>query len=65
MPRDKEGLNEIFAFVKGDVESLEEDAVAIEVKDSNRPDIWAVEGIARALRAYLEQERYGLRGGRI
>src|SRR6266699_881291 len=53
VPRDKEGLNEIFAFVKGDVESLEEDTVAIEVKDSNRPDIWAVEGIARALRAYL------------
>src|SRR5438876_6313154 len=53
MPRDKEGLNGIFAFVKGDVESLEGDAVAIEVKDSNRPDIWAVEGIARALRGYL------------
>jgi len=53
LPRDKEGLNEVFAFVKGDVESLEEDAVSIEVKDSNRPDIWAVEGIARALRGYL------------
>ncbi len=53
MPRDKEGLNEIFAFVKGDVESLERDAVSIEVKDSNRPDIWCVEGIARALRGYL------------
>ena len=53
MPRDKEGLNEIFAFVKGDVESLEGDIVSIEVKDSNRPDIWAVEGIARALRGYL------------
>src|SRR5467141_236761 len=53
MPRDKEGLNEIFAFVKGDVESLEGDIVSIEVKDSNRPDIWAVEGIARALRGYM------------
>jgi phenylalanyl-tRNA synthetase beta chain len=53
VPRDKDGLNEIFAFVKGDVESLEGDAVSIEVKDSNRPDIWAVEGIARALRGYL------------
>jgi phenylalanyl-tRNA synthetase beta chain len=53
VPRDKEGLNEVFAFVKGDVESLEGDAVSIEVKDSNRPDIWAVEGIARALRGYL------------
>ncbi len=53
MPRDKEGLNEIFAFVKGDVESLDGDAVSIEVKDSNRPDIWSVEGIARALGNYL------------
>ena len=53
MPRDKEDLNEIFAFVKGDVESLEGNAVSIEVKDSNRPDIWAVEGMARALRGYL------------
>src|SRR5213594_1746330 len=53
VPRDKEGLNEIFAFVKGDVESLEGDTVSIEVKDSNRPDIWAVEGIARTLGGYL------------
>jgi phenylalanyl-tRNA synthetase beta chain len=29
------------------------DEASIEVKDSNRPDIWAVEGIARALRGYL------------
>jgi len=57
VPRDKEGLNEIFAYVKGDVESLEGDAVSIEVKDSNRPDIWAVEGIARALRGYLGMGR--------
>ncbi len=41
------------AFVKGDVESLEGDAASIEVKDSNRPDIWSVEGIARALRCQL------------
>ncbi|TMI40864.1 phenylalanine--tRNA ligase subunit beta [Candidatus Bathyarchaeota archaeon] len=53
MPRDRDGLNEIFAFVKGDVESLDGDAVSIEVKDSNRPDIWSVEGIASALKGYL------------
>ena len=51
--RDRDGLNEIFAFVKGDVESLDGDAVSIEVKDSNRPDIWSVEGIASALKGYL------------
>lgn len=39
--------------MKGDVESLEGDAVSIEVKDSNRPDIWSVEGIARLLRSTL------------
>lgn len=39
--------------MKGDVESLEGDTVSIEVKDSNRPDIWSVEGIARVLRSTL------------
>ena len=29
------------------------DSVSIEVKDSNHPDIWSVEGIARALRTHL------------
>lgn len=53
LPRDKEGLNEILAFVKGDVESVEDDTILIEVKDSNRPDIWSVEGIARVLRRQL------------
>ncbi|HEY4823010.1 MAG TPA: phenylalanine--tRNA ligase subunit beta, partial [Candidatus Bathyarchaeia archaeon] len=28
-------------------------AVNVEVKDSNHPDIWSVEGIARALRGFL------------
>lgn len=53
VPHEREGLNEIFAFVKGDVDSLEGDQVSIEVKDSNRPDIWAVEGIARVLKRQL------------
>jgi phenylalanyl-tRNA synthetase beta chain len=55
VPRDEDGLNQILAYVKGDVESLDEqnDSVSIEVKDSNHPDIWSVEGIARALRTHL------------
>src|SRR5947199_5183635 len=45
----------MLAYVKGDVESLDEknDSASIEVKDSNPPDIWSVEGIARALRTHL------------
>ncbi len=37
------------------MESLDEqnDSVSIEVKDSNHPDIWSVEGIARTLRTHL------------
>src|SRR5438309_5029196 len=55
VPRDEDGLNQMLAYVKGDVESLDEqnDSVSIEVKDSNHPDIWSVEGIARALRTHL------------
>ncbi len=55
VPRDKDGLNRLFAYVKGDVETLDElnGTVNIEVKDSNLPDIWSVEGIARALRGFL------------
>ncbi len=43
------------AYVKGDVETLDEQngTANIEVKDSNHPDIWFVEGIARALRTHL------------
>ncbi|HZY93350.1 MAG TPA: phenylalanine--tRNA ligase subunit beta [Candidatus Bathyarchaeia archaeon] len=50
---DKDKLNDLLAFVKGDVESIEADRVSIEIKDSNRPDIWSVEGICRALRSQL------------
>lgn len=55
VPRDRDGLNQILAYVKGDVEFLDEqmDATTIEVKDSNHPDLWSVEGIARALRTHL------------
>jgi len=53
LPRDEDALNEILAYVKGEVESLEDDEFSIEVKDGNRPDLWSVEGIARELRGAL------------
>ncbi len=57
LPRDREGLNKIVAYVKADVESIESEGgninVSIEIKDSNHPDIWCVEGIARALRGFM------------
>jgi len=56
LSRDIDRLNDIFSYVKGEVDSLEEDDLTIEIKDSNHPDIWSIEGIARALRGFLEIE---------
>ena len=57
-----EKLNDILAFVKGEGKLLDEEKgiMTIEIKDSNRPDIWNVEGLARTLRGFLGFEK-GLR----
>jgi phenylalanyl-tRNA synthetase beta chain len=48
-------LNEILAFVKSEVKLYDEqeEVVSIEIKDTNRPDLWGIEGLARALRGFL------------
>lgn len=58
LPEDVEELNEILAYVKGEVKGLDYEEIRIELKDSNRADIWSAEGLARALRGFL-----GLEGG--
>ncbi len=57
LPRDLEKLNDILAYVKGEAKDLEAKETRIELKDSNRADIWSVEGLARALRGYLGFEK--------
>jgi phenylalanyl-tRNA synthetase beta chain len=51
-------LDEILAFIKGEVKlyNQREGTVSIEMKDTNRPDLWSVEGLSRALRGYLNQQ---------
>ena len=48
-------LDEILAFVKSEVKLYDEQegVVSIEIKDTNRPDLWGIEGLARALRGFL------------
>ena len=53
LPRNSDDLTELLAFVKGEVETLIVDELAVEIKDGNRADLWGVEGIARALRGAL------------
>jgi phenylalanyl-tRNA synthetase beta chain len=58
-----EKINDILAFVKGEVKLFDETegVMNVEIKDTNRPDTWNVEGLARALRGFLGLEK-GLRG---
>jgi phenylalanyl-tRNA synthetase beta chain len=52
-------LDWLLAFVKGEVKFYNEqdDVVSIELKDTNRPDLWGVEGLARAARGFLGFEK--------
>ena len=54
-----EKLDEILAYVKGEVKLFneQEGIVSIEMKDTNRPDLWSAEGLARGLRCYLGYEK--------
>ena len=60
LPIDLAELTDLLSYVKGEAVSLEEDALSIEIKDGNRPDLWCVEGIARELKGALGVEE-GLR----
>lgn len=52
MPCPIDRLDELLALVKGEVKSHDAatDELRIELNDTNRPDLWCVEGIARQLR---------------
>jgi phenylalanyl-tRNA synthetase beta chain len=56
LSQDLDDLNDLLSFAKGEVLSLEDNELTIEIKDGNRPDLWNVEGIARELRGTLEIE---------
>jgi phenylalanyl-tRNA synthetase beta chain len=50
-----EKLDDILALVKGEVKLYDEKEgiVSIEMKDTNRPDLWSVEGLTRGLQGFL------------
>ena len=39
-------------FAKGEIEGFTGDTLTVDIKDTNRPDLWSVEGIARELRGH-------------
>jgi phenylalanyl-tRNA synthetase beta chain len=52
-----ENLKNVMDFVKGEIESIDNDLLRVEIKDTNRPDLWSTEGIAREIRAKLGIEK--------
>jgi phenylalanyl-tRNA synthetase beta chain len=56
---DVEKLDWLLAFVKSEVKLFneQEGVASIEIKDTNRPDLWGVEGLARAVRGFLNLEK--------
>src|SRR3990170_1428536 len=56
---DRTELDEVLAFVKGEMKLFDqnEGVVSIEMKDTNRPDLWGIEGLARALRGFQGLEK--------
>ena len=53
--REQDELDDLLALVKSEVKLYDgqEGVLSIEIKDTNRPDLWGIEGLARALRGYL------------
>ena len=56
---DIEKLDEVLSLVKGEVKvySKNEATLSVEMKDTNRADLWSTEGLARSLRCYLGLEK--------
>jgi len=50
-------LKKYILFAKAEIEDVEGDTLKVDAKDTNRPDLWSVEGIARELRGRLAGEK--------
>jgi len=57
--KDLEKINDVLAFVKGEVKLFneKEGVMNVEIKDTNRPDTWNIEGLVRALKGFLGIEQ--------
>jgi phenylalanyl-tRNA synthetase beta chain len=64
--RDSERLDEVLSLMKAEVKAVneKEGTLSIEMKDTNRPDLWSVEGLARGLQGFLGKKK-GLQEYRV
>lgn len=52
-----EELKQDILFAKAEIDAVEGDLLKIDSKDTNRPDLWSVEGIVRELRGRLTEDK--------
>jgi phenylalanyl-tRNA synthetase beta chain len=57
LPTTKDELDHLLHNVKGELDDLEGDKLTIALGDSNRPELWSAEGLARELKGFLGVER--------
>ena len=50
-------LEETLMYVKGELDEVDGDSIKIDVKETNRPDLWSAEGIAREIKARIGKEK--------
>jgi phenylalanyl-tRNA synthetase beta chain len=50
-------LKQYILFAKAEVDDVKGDLIKIDSKDTNRPDLWSAEGIARELKGRLTKDR--------
>ena len=48
---------EALLWIKGEIDGIDGDNIKIDCKESNRPDLWSTEGIARAVSPFYTKER--------
>lgn len=53
----KELEGEALLYAKGELEEVNGDQLKVEIKDTNRPDLWSVEGVARSIKPHYTKER--------
>jgi len=68
---EKEELDDALLYVKGELDEFDPKTgkMKIDIKDTNRPDLWSVEGIARELRGHFlieeELQHYEIENAKI
>ncbi len=50
-------LEDVLEYVKGEIDSVDGDILKVDCKETNRPDLWSTEGIAREIKARIGKEK--------